>query len=297
MLLKNEEYTQKFLFFSKSTWVHLRIPYSLCLSPVFFFSFSEINVGNNEEKLFLIFIILHLFLYPASQAYNSYYDNDSQSIGGVEEPPKVNKDLLLTSYIFDCLAISLSLFYIGYLFFTATLVCSILSKAYSHPRIRLKKNPFLSWLTVSIFQGPFIYLAIFLSFSSSWPIDLKQQWPAALSTAFLFGGAYPMTQIFQHEEDRKRGDETLSLKLGIKGTFLFSAMSFLIGTLLLFYYQFINKKFEVFYIFPLFMLPTFIYFSYWFFLCLRNESEVNFRNCMKLNIISTLCFCSFFIFM
>ena len=36
---------------------------------------------------------------------------------------------------------------------------------------------------------------------------------------FSFWRAYPMTQIFQHEED-KRGDETLSLKLGIKGTFL-----------------------------------------------------------------------------
>ena len=296
MQSKNKDDTQRIFLFSKSTWIHLRIPYSLCLSPVFFFSFSQINTSNNTEKLFIIFIILHLFLYPASQAYNSYYDNDSKSIGGVENPPKINKDLLLTSYIFDFLAISLSLLFIGHLFFTATLVCSILSKAYSHPKIRLKKNPFLSWLMVSIFQGPFIYLAIFLSFSPSWINDVGHQWPAALSTAFLFGGAYPMTQIFQHEEDKKRGDETLSLKLGIKGTFLFSGINFLIGTLFLFYYQFNNKNFEVFYIYPLFMLPTFVYFSYWFFLCLKNELEVNFKNCMRLNVISTLCFCSFFIF-
>lgn len=296
MLLKSDEYGKRYLFFSKSTWIHLRIPYSLCLSPVYFFSFSEINSDNNEVKTFLIFIILHLFLYPASQAYNSYYDNDSQSIGGIEKPPKVSREALLTSYFFDFLAISLSLLFIGYLFFFATLICSIISKAYSHPKIRLKKKPLLSWLTVSIFQGPFIYLSIFFSFSPLSMMALKQQSLAALSTSFLFGGAYPMTQIFQHKEDRERGDETLSLKLGIKGTFLFSTLNFIIGSLLLFYYQFTNENVKVFYYFPLFMLPTFLYFNYWFLLCSRDESEANFKNCMRLNIISTLCFCSFFIF-
>ncbi|MBG08566.1 MAG: ubiquinone biosynthesis protein UbiA [Halobacteriovoraceae bacterium] len=296
MLLKNKRHYKKYLLLSKSTWIHLRIPYSLCLSPVFFFACSELNSNDNHGKLFLIFIILHLFLYPASQAYNSYYDNDSQSIGGIEKPPKITREVLLTSYFFDFLAISLSLFFIGHLFFMAILTCSLLSKAYSHPKIRLKKRPLLSWLTVSIFQGPFIYLAIFLSFSPSWTIALKQQLAAALSTAFLFGGAYPMTQIFQHKEDQERGDETLSLKLGIKGTFIFSAINFLIGVLLLFYYQFNNQNFQTFYIFPLFMLPTLIYFSYWFYLCLKNELEANFINCMRLNIISTLCFSSFFIF-
>ncbi len=296
MPLKYKKDWKKYLFFSKSTLIHLRIPYSLCLSPVFFFAFSEIKSSNNQLELFLIFIILHLFLYPASQAYNSYYDNDSQSIGGIENPPKVTKEVLRTSYLFDFLALSLSFFFIGHLFFLATFICSILSKAYSHPKIRLKKKPILSWLTVSIFQGPFIYLSIFLSFSSSWVISLKEQWPAALSTAFLFGGAYPMTQIFQHKEDEERGDKTLSLKLGIKGTFVFSAINFLIGTLFLFYYLLRTQFFKVCYLFPLFMLPTLIYFSYWFYLCSKNESEANFINCMRLNIISTLCFSTFFIF-
>ena len=42
------------------------------------------------------------------------------------------------------------------------------------------------------------------------------QIPAILSSLLLFG-SYPMTQIYQHEEDARRGDKTLSLKLGIQG--------------------------------------------------------------------------------
>ena len=235
-------------------------------------------------------------MYPASQAYNSFYDKDSKSIGGVKTPPKITPEVIYASYFFDFLALSFSLFFVGNIFFIALFIWSILSKAYSHPKIRLKKFPFLSWLTVSIFQGPFIYLAIILSFSSSWAIDLKQQWIAAFSTAFLFGGAYPMTQIFQHKEDKERGDETLSLKLGIIKTFLFSGTNFLIGSLLLAIHFYNVKKLESFYFFPLFMLPTITFFSYWFFLCLKKESNANFVSAMRLNIVSTLSFCSFFIF-
>ena len=86
---------------------------------------------GEEIKLFLIFIILHLFLYPASQAYNSYYDNDCQSIGGIEKPPKITREVLLTSYLFDFLAISLSLFFIGHLF-NGVFTLVILQGNYTH---------------------------------------------------------------------------------------------------------------------------------------------------------------------
>ncbi len=51
--------------------------------------------------------------------------------------------------------------------------------------------------------------------------------PAALSSLWLMA-AYPMTQIYQHEEDARRGDLTLSRLLGIQGTFIFTATAFLL---------------------------------------------------------------------
>jgi 1,4-dihydroxy-2-naphthoate octaprenyltransferase len=51
----------------------------------------------------------------------------------------------------------------------------------------------------------------------------KFLYPALLSTCLLLG-SYPMTQIYQHEEDARRGDKTFSLLLGIKETFIFTAV-------------------------------------------------------------------------
>jgi 1,4-dihydroxy-2-naphthoate octaprenyltransferase len=290
MLLKINSF-----LFSKSTWVHLRIPYSLCLAPVYFFALSDID-SPDIFKSILIFIILHLFLYPASQGYNSYYDQDKKSIGGIEKPTPVKKETLKVSFLFDSFALVLSLL-IGEFFFYSIFICSLASKAYSHPYVRLKKHPWISWLTVAFFQGPFIYFNIYIALKgdiwSFWNIH----WVSGLSTAFLFGGAYPMTQIFQHEEDEMRGDKTLSLKLGIKGTFFFSGLSFLIGNILLFIYFREKENLNLFALFQIFLFPVIIYFLYWFILCLKDEKMANFKRCMKLNILSTLSFSSFFIFL
>jgi 1,4-dihydroxy-2-naphthoate octaprenyltransferase len=42
---------------------------------------------------------------------------------------------------------------------------------------------------------------------------------AAILSALFFAGSYPLTQIYQHEEDARRGDLTLSRVLGVAGTF------------------------------------------------------------------------------
>jgi len=47
-------------------------------------------------------------------------------------------------------------------------------------------------------------------------------WAAGLITAFLLG-VYPLTQIYQHEEDARRGDLTISRLVGIRGTFVLAA--------------------------------------------------------------------------
>ena len=105
-----------------------------------------------------------------------------------------------------------------------------------------------------------------------------------------------MTQIFQHDEDKKRGDKTLSLILGIKGTFIFSGINFIIGSALLYKYFELKEMSHLFYLFQLFLLPVIIYFLYWFFLCFRDKKKADYKNCMRLNILSALSFSLFFIF-
>ena len=83
--------------------------------PVFLFALA--TASNLElNKSILVFVIIHLFLYPASNGYNSYFDKDEQSIGGLKNPPPVNKGLYYLSLAFDLVALLLGLF-IGWEFY------------------------------------------------------------------------------------------------------------------------------------------------------------------------------------
>src|SRR5687767_4649060 len=91
---------------TRSTLQLLRIPFSFFLSPIYFFSLSQVP-QINWLKAVLIFFILHFLIYPTSNGYNSYMDMDTESIGGLEKPPPPAKDLFITTIILDILAILL----------------------------------------------------------------------------------------------------------------------------------------------------------------------------------------------
>src|SRR6266850_6666211 len=94
----------KFKMFSRSTWLHLRIPFSYFLMPVYLFALA-ISPHLNPSRVLWSFLIVHLFLYPASNGYNSYFDKDEKSIGGLKNPPRVTKELWYLVLIFDFLSI------------------------------------------------------------------------------------------------------------------------------------------------------------------------------------------------
>src|SRR6478609_11071026 len=140
--------------FSSSSWLHLRIPFSYFLLPVFLFSLS-VSPNITEKSLLWTFLIVHFFLYPASNGYNSYFDKDEKSIGGLKNPPPVNKGLYQLSLLLDLLAVVLAFIKVNALFAAMIFIYGFISKAYSHPSIRLKKYPFGSWLLIFVFQGFF----------------------------------------------------------------------------------------------------------------------------------------------
>ena len=76
----------------KSTLIHLRFPFSFFLLPVFLFTIACLP-DFAWSRFVVVFGILHFFLYPASNGYNSYFDKDEGSIGGVKTPPKVTREL------------------------------------------------------------------------------------------------------------------------------------------------------------------------------------------------------------
>jgi hypothetical protein len=272
----------------KATLLHLRIPFSFFLMPVFTFALS-LSIVWVTWKMVLVFVILHIFLYPASNGFNSFYDKDEESIGGLKYPPKVSEELLWTSLIFDGIALLLGVL-LGWQFVLALLLYGLASKAYSWDKIRLKKYAFISWLIAGFFQGFFTFLMVFQALNEATWQQIFQ--PKILTGAFLSSvllwGFYPMTQVYQHQEDARRGDMTLSRVLGIKATFAFTALLF--GVAMAGFYYFFNTFYEplFFYGFQFFLLPSLLFFLIWFFQVNRNLEKADFDNTMRLNMISSV---------
>mgnify|MGYP001036172376 FL=1 len=282
--------------FALSSWLHLRIPFSWFLLPVFLFSVA-ISPNLNPDRLLWVFLIIHLFLYPASNGYNSYFDKDEKSIGGLKNPPPVNKGLYCLALLFDAIAIVLGFLKISALFAGMLLVYGLISKAYSHPAIRLKKYAIIGWLITGLFQGFFTFLMCYAGLNN-FDLDtiLKPHviTPALLTTIMLMGN-YPMTQVYQHEEDAKRGDRTLSLRLGIRGTFYFTALVFGLAVAGFFFYFSHYHKISYAWQFLMALSPTLFFFSYWFLQVRKNEAAANYSHTMWLNLISSTSLNLFFV--
>jgi 1,4-dihydroxy-2-naphthoate octaprenyltransferase len=258
-----------------------------------------VSPNFNGERMFWVFFILHFLLYPASNAYNSYFDRDEKSIGTLKNPPPVKKGLYFLAITLDLLAILLGYIKINTSFAIMLLVYGLVSKAYSHPSIRLKKLAFLSWVITGLFQGLFTFVMCYIGIND-YPIEngLKSHVliPGILTSAMLWAN-YPMTQIYQHEEDAKRGDVTLSYKLGILGTFYFviAVFTVAIGGLLMYFKFYFDEKYAL--IFLVALLPLLIYFFYWLLLVIKNQNAADYEHTMRLNFISATCLNVFFVYL
>jgi 4-hydroxybenzoate polyprenyltransferase len=281
-----------------SAFLHLRFPFSYFLLPVYLFALA-ISPNFTGSQLLWSFVIIHLMLYPASNGYNSYFDKDEKSIGGLKNPPPVNKTLYYAALLLDALAVVLGWYFLNAWFAILLLVYGLVSKAYSHPAIRLKKYPIGGWITVALFQGAFTFIMCYVginNFHLASVLQAKVLIPAALSTLMLLG-TYPMTQVYQHEEDAKRGDRTLSLMLGLRGTFLFVLIVFVFATAAYFaYFHYYFSNYQGF-VFTIALGPVAMFFLYWFYKVYQRPEDANYTRTMWLNFLSATCLNVFFIWL
>ncbi|WP_201981445.1 UbiA family prenyltransferase [Hymenobacter rubidus] len=275
----------------------LRIPFSIYLMPVFWFGLSALRGPWSGWRAVGVFVVLHLLAYPASNGYNSYYDKDEGSIGGLKTPPKVTPELLHLVWLFDALAVGgaalVSLAFAG-----MVVVYLLVSKAYSYEGIRLKKYPLLSTFVVVIFQGAFTLLMtqVGVGATAAQLLEKTNLLLALVSTLFLCG-SYPLTQVYQHEEDARRGDRTLSLRLGIRGTFIFAAVGLLAGAAALGLAYWLRQEIRPLLIFLVATGPVVALFSRWAWAVWHDERAADFEHTMRMNQVSSLCLSAAFIAM
>lgn len=209
-------------------------------------------------------------------------------------PPQPTKTLLHTVNLMDFTAVLLS-FIINYQFAFFVTIYIIISRLYSNRAIRLKKYPIVGFFVVFVFQGAWIFCADIIALSEDRLIFNKPVLFAAFASSCFIGTIYPLTQIYQHNADRNDGVTTLSMLLGIKGTFIFSASLFTLANLFIYLFFSESNKINNFWLFNLVMLPSTVYFLWWAFKSFRNISQANFKNTMIMLILSALLNNLFFI--
>lgn len=145
-------------------------------------------------------------------ALNSAFDKDEGDIGYLRQPPPPPRALasfgLALMMLGQAAAFLLPLPYVW-----AYAACFLLSVVYSVPPFRLKAVAGPDWL---INMWGFGTLTPFAGWASTGLPLTPAGFLVLLAFCPLFAALYPLTQLYQFDEDRRRGDRTLALRLGMR---------------------------------------------------------------------------------
>ncbi len=166
-----------------------------------------------------------LLLNGGTLALNSVFDRDEGDIGYLRAPPAPPRHLLAFSTSLMVVGLVLTLLLPpGYRIVYA--VCCAMSVAYSVPPLRFKAVAGVDWVINMWGFGTFTPYAGWAA--TGRPLDLTHAL-VLLGFCPLFASLYPLTQIYQFEEDRRRGDRTLALILGMRASLLVAIVAALIS--------------------------------------------------------------------
>jgi 4-hydroxybenzoate polyprenyltransferase len=237
---------------------HLRLQFQLILAPVFLLGYKLTGAALDLPFLWL-FLLVHIGLYGGTTAFNSYYDRDEGPIGGMKFPPLAGSLERNGGLVLQLVAVAAMVFW-GWRMALAGLAIFAMGVAYSHPRWRWKARPLASLLTVTVGQGllPF-FMGVEAAAATSGQVETTEMLLAASATALIITGLYPLTQVYQIEEDRGRGDCTTAVYCGPDKVFLLARSLVGVGLAAMIFFALIV---EVFHSFWLWVLPL-GYLAFW----------------------------------
>lgn len=177
---------------------------------------TPMGQGRRWGTLFFALLLWVVFLNGGTLAINSAFDHDEGDIGYLDAPPPPPARLAWFSVALMAIG-QLLAFRLPAGFAIAYAVCFAMSLAYSVPPLRLKAVAGADWVINMVGFGTLTPYAGWAA--SGRPLSGPAFW-IMLGFMPLFAALYPLTQLYQIDEDRARGDRTLAIAIGIRASLL-----------------------------------------------------------------------------
>ena len=175
------------------------------------------------------FLNVHLLLFGGATAYNSWWDKDEGAVGGLRHPPPMNRWMWTASLVIQFVGLGLASLS-GPWFALIYVTSMIFFWLYSTPHARWKGKPVHSLVAIGVSTGTNSFLLGYLAAGSRFePVALL----ASIGVGLVILSLYPTSQVYQVEEDRRRGDQTFAVYFGRDAVFTFFRAAFGTGILLL----------------------------------------------------------------
>lgn len=160
-------------------------------------------------------------------ALNSAFDRDEGDIGYLRFPPPPPRHLAIFALLLMVLGQGLSLL-LPRSYALAYATCFALSLVYSMPPFRFKAMAGVDWL---INMWGFGTITPYAGYVATDRVPGVVHGLVLLAFCPLFAALYPLTQLYQFEEDRRRGDRTFALILGMERSLLVALGSAIVAFL------------------------------------------------------------------
>lgn len=175
---------------------------------------TGLRAGAHLSEALLGIALWVVCLNGGTLALNSAFDRDEGDIAYLRRPPPPPRGLAAAS-LGLMLAGQAAAVLLPPAYQVAYATCVVLSVLYSVPPMRLKAVAGADWIINMVGFGTLTPYAGWAA--TGLPLD-PARGLALIAFCPLFAALYPLTQIYQLEEDTRRGDRTLATVLGVGGS-------------------------------------------------------------------------------